>query len=70
MATSTNRTSTTDNNHVMTVRYDATCTAHGSLGSWTATGTLDNRVPGESTIQSSATQAANGHAATCGSDEF
>ena len=70
MATSTNRTSSTDNNHVMTVRHDATCSVHGGLGSWTATGTLDNRVPDESSAKGSADQAAVSHAGTCESGEW
>ena len=70
MATSTNRTTTTDDNYVMTIRHDATCTVHGGLGSWTATGTPHNRVPDESGARNSAAQAASSHAGTCEGDEW
>lgn len=70
MATSTNRITTTDNDYVMTVRYDAACTVHGGLGSWSATGTPDNHVPDESGVRNSAAQAASSHAGTCESGEW
>lgn len=70
MATSTNRVSTTDNDYVMTVKWSATCTVHGGLGSWAAAGTKNNHVPDESGAKNSADHAATGHAATCESGEW
>lgn len=68
MATGTNRISSTDNNHVMTIGWAAACSIHGGLGSWTVTGTKDNRVPNESGIETSAKQTATSHAATCANE--
>lgn len=72
MATSitTNRSFTIDNDNAMYVTYQAQCSAHGGLGTWTAAGTTSAPVPNESSIQNSATQAATSHAGTCESGEW
>jgi hypothetical protein len=70
MATGTNHTSATDNDYVMTITWTAACSVHGGLGSWTAAGTKNNRVPDASGAKNSADQAAADHAATCESGEW